>query len=162
MDTFGVKGLGRSSDYSWLLKRVLELSIFTWFYSLQSFYMTTPSTKNILTMDNLHNLQTLHQGLRSFFQPRRYLYLIFALFVQNSNLKVFMKCIRGKSAEVAFQFLLALKKGTRNSDFQSNEPSPKFIRPPLPLKPYALRKDNWHNIKPLPQDLFKFFSTPET
>ena len=31
--------------------------------------------------------------------------------------------------------LLCLKKGNRTSDFQSNEPPPKFIQPPLPLTP---------------------------
>ena len=42
---------------------------------------------------------------------------------------------------------LNLKKGTRNSDYQSNEPSPKFIRSPFLYKPYM---PPGHNLQSLP------------
>ena len=67
------------------------------------------------------------------------------------KLTTLIRCIWGKRGLwelVALRSLLTLKKGTRNSNLQSNEPSPKFILPSVPKKNLLCPQGTIYNTCP--------------
>ena len=84
---------------------------------------------------NLHKLQLFSRVLWRISQPLIYSNLNFGLLRKNGYLKILICYIwgkrRGGGGKNLQLLLMTLKKVRRIFNFQSNEPSPKLIRPPL-------------------------------
>ena len=125
----GVEGGPLPSDRFRLLKSELELSISNWLSPLSSLYEHC-FYKNLICPHGI-TYNACPGGLCR--PPEFWLYDLWTIFNQMATTKFYPMYLgkKGVGGLVALQSLLTLKKWTKTLNFQSNEPSLKFIRASL-------------------------------
>ena len=145
--TWMIKGLrGNSpSNHFWLLNRELEVLISNQMSLVQCLYDHPFHKKLKLTIGNLNNLQYLPPGAGDLVRSGGLITGFLDYFEQNGFRKNFIRCNFGKDGGVelvAFRSLSTFKSALEISICNRLSPPPKFIRPPLHMNCFRVKKGN--------------------